>query len=267
MQGLAVVTEQRAEFGITDADCVLQHCPEHRLQLPGRARDDAQHLGGRRLLLQRLAKIVRALAQLVKQTAILDGDDGLGRKVLHQLDLLVGERSNLRTAKVECPNRHTFAQQRHTEYRAVSQPLGEGAPFWKLLRLGLQVEHMDRPALENGPTANAAAYAWHANSDRLRYRAPVRGRAQLLPFELENGDVVRTAEARGAADHDVEHGLKIGRRGADDLQNFGRSGLPFQRLGSLPMCLGKLPPCLVSVVLCLGKLAGAAIELPLQSRD
>ena len=68
---------------------------EHRLQLARRAGDDLEHVGGRGLLLQRLGEIVGALAQLVEQPRILDGDDGLGGEVLHQLDLLVGERTHL----------------------------------------------------------------------------------------------------------------------------------------------------------------------------
>ena len=70
---------------------ILQHCLEHRLQIRPASCDDLQHLGGRGLLLQRLAEIVGALAQLVEQPRVLDGDDGLGGEVLHQLDLLVGE--------------------------------------------------------------------------------------------------------------------------------------------------------------------------------
>ena len=38
------------------------------------------------------AEIGGALAQFVEQPRILDGDDGLGGKVLHQRNLLVGER-------------------------------------------------------------------------------------------------------------------------------------------------------------------------------
>ena len=32
-------------------------------------------------------------AQFVEQSRVLNGDDGLGGEVLHQLDLLVGERA------------------------------------------------------------------------------------------------------------------------------------------------------------------------------
>ena len=44
--------------------------------------------------LVKLGEVVGALAQLVKQPRVLDGDDGLGGKVLHQFDLLVRERSH-----------------------------------------------------------------------------------------------------------------------------------------------------------------------------
>ena len=63
-------------------------------QLARRAGDDLQHLAGRGLLLQRLGEIVGALAQFVEQPRVLDGDDGLRGEVLHQLDLLVGERTH-----------------------------------------------------------------------------------------------------------------------------------------------------------------------------
>ena len=62
---------------------------------PGELLMTLQHLRGRGLLLQRFGEIVGALAQLVEQPRVLDGDDGLGGEVLHQLDLLVGERPHL----------------------------------------------------------------------------------------------------------------------------------------------------------------------------
>src|SRR5262249_59837639 len=180
---------------------------------------------------------------------------------LEQLSLLLAERRNLCPAELNRPDRYALAQQRHAERCPVTQFLGEGAPIRKFLRLSLKVEHVDRPALENGAAVNSAAHAGHANSDRLRNRAPVSGRLQLLPFELENGDIIGAAETCGAADHGVEHGLEIGRGATDDLQDFGIRGLPFQSLGSLPLCLGKLPLRLVNVAPRLIKLAGPRFDL------
>ena len=53
-------------------------------------------------MLKRLRKIARALAQLVQQPRVFDGDNGLGGEILDQLDLLVGERANLLT--IDCDN-------------------------------------------------------------------------------------------------------------------------------------------------------------------
>src|SRR5262249_10242092 len=47
---------------------------------------------------------IGALAQLVEQACILDSDDGLGGKVLHQLDLLVGEGADLLAINNNCAN-------------------------------------------------------------------------------------------------------------------------------------------------------------------
>src|SRR5262245_25642553 len=74
---------------------IRQHGLEHRLEIAWRSADDLQHLRSRRLLLQRLAQILRALPQLTKQARVLDGDNGLVGEVRQQLDLFVGERPNL----------------------------------------------------------------------------------------------------------------------------------------------------------------------------
>jgi hypothetical protein len=47
---------------------------EHRLQIERRAADDLEHVRGGGLLLQ-------AFAQLIEQSGVLDGDDGLLRKI------------------------------------------------------------------------------------------------------------------------------------------------------------------------------------------
>src|SRR3974377_835904 len=49
-------------------------------------------------------KIGRALAQLIEQPRILDGDDGLCGEVLHQLDLLISEGQYLLTINRDSPN-------------------------------------------------------------------------------------------------------------------------------------------------------------------
>src|SRR3990170_837710 len=50
---------------------------EHRLYVRGRAADNAEHLGGCRLMLQGLAQFRVALAEFFEQAHVLDSDHGL----------------------------------------------------------------------------------------------------------------------------------------------------------------------------------------------
>ncbi len=52
---IAFVQKQNAVFRLADSRGILQHGIENRRQLARRPADDPQDLGGRRLLLQRLA--------------------------------------------------------------------------------------------------------------------------------------------------------------------------------------------------------------------
>src|SRR5262249_8671343 len=64
---------------------------EDRLNVRGRAADDAQHLGGRRLMLQGLSQFCIALLDLLKQPHVLDGDHRLVREGFEERYLLFGE--------------------------------------------------------------------------------------------------------------------------------------------------------------------------------
>ena len=57
---------------------------EHRLHVRRRAADDAEHLGRRRLMLQRLAQFRVALLQFLEQPHVLDGDHRLGGEGFEQ---------------------------------------------------------------------------------------------------------------------------------------------------------------------------------------
>src|SRR6187399_2203898 len=59
-----------------------------------------------------LFKLLIQLVEVVEQSRILDGDDGLRGKVLNQLDLLVGERKDLLAEDGNDPNQLAFLQHR-----------------------------------------------------------------------------------------------------------------------------------------------------------
>ena len=79
---LAVVELQTAASGAAEAVRLFEDRVEHRREIAGRAVDDLQDLGGRGLLLQRLAR-------LGDQPRVLDRDDRLVGEGANQLDLRV----------------------------------------------------------------------------------------------------------------------------------------------------------------------------------
>src|SRR5262245_18092310 len=61
---------------------------EDRLHVRRRAADDPEHLGRRRLMLQRFAQFCIALLDLLEQPNVLDGDDRLVGKGFKKFNLL-----------------------------------------------------------------------------------------------------------------------------------------------------------------------------------
>ena len=103
-----------AESGPAESHGIRQHGLEHRLQIPGRAGDDLQNVGGGCLPLQRLA-------QLVEEPRVLDGNHGLIGETLLESELIVRERQESITKNDESPDCLAPA----TERRATD---GAGAP-------------------------------------------------------------------------------------------------------------------------------------------
>ena len=117
LSGVALVTSGtliHAEPGFAETHGIRQHDLKYRLQLARRAGNDVQHLRGCVLLLQCLGEITRALAQLVEQPGVLDGDDGLRGEIIHQLDLLVGERAHLLAVDRQVPISSLLLEHRHS---------------------------------------------------------------------------------------------------------------------------------------------------------
>src|SRR5262249_35987407 len=102
---LAVLPPDHGLFRIAKPCRRLDQGIEHGLDIEGRPADDLEHVGGSRLLLQRLA-------QFVEQARVLEGDDRLGSKVLYQLDLLFTERLDVLAINGNCTNRLIVVEHR-----------------------------------------------------------------------------------------------------------------------------------------------------------
>jgi hypothetical protein len=60
-----------------------------------------------------LLKLARPVAQFVQQPRVLDGNDRLGREVLHQFDLLISEWVHLVTEEREHSDCRSLTEKRH----------------------------------------------------------------------------------------------------------------------------------------------------------
>src|SRR5262245_1661680 len=109
---LLSIIELKAPVGdVAEAVRLVQNRVEHRGEIARRGVDDTQYLGGRRLLLQ-------GLARLGDQPRILHRDDRLRGEILQQRDLLVGERPYLAPIEGHVAEKRLFLAQRDAEMAA-----------------------------------------------------------------------------------------------------------------------------------------------------
>src|SRR5262249_45535628 len=92
---VSLAESQQNVVDSTNPGGALDDGVEDRLHVRGRAADNAKHLGGRRLMFQSFPQFCIALLDLLEQSDILDGDDGLISEGLEERDLLVGKWMDL----------------------------------------------------------------------------------------------------------------------------------------------------------------------------
>src|SRR5262249_37719083 len=81
-----------------------------RLHVRGGAANNAEHLGRRRLMFQRLSQFRVALLDFLEQPNVLDGDDGLRSERLKQSYFPVAKWANLLSAHMDCADGNTLPQ-------------------------------------------------------------------------------------------------------------------------------------------------------------
>ena len=96
-----LVEPQHHVIDPTNPGGALDDGVEDRLHVRRRAADDAEHLGRRRLMLQRLAQFRVALAEFLEQPHVLDGDHRLVGEGFEKRDLLFGKgRTSVRRMRI-----------------------------------------------------------------------------------------------------------------------------------------------------------------------
>ena len=199
---------------------------------PGELLMTCRHLGGRRLLLQRLAKLARARLHLVEQPHVLDRDHRLVGEGGDQLDLLISERLNVEPRRHQDADELPVAQQRHAQHSAVlfhAACLQQGQ-----FGIGVGVRDMDGFASKHHTADDRRPIRcdWMTPHmcDVLRRKA-VAGDVMVEPVPGKpDGHPVGATKMPGQLDQRIEYRLQIEGRAADDLEHVGGGGLLLQAI-------------------------------------
>jgi hypothetical protein len=179
------------------------------LEIAGRGIDDLQHLGGRSLLLQ-------SLARLGQESRVLHRDDRLRREILQQRDLLVGERSNLLAVQDDEAENGVIPTERCDERRAGAAQVDEAAavqvacPIWLLI---LQVGHVhNRLPGENSGAERSRSGRRSVSFAELRKVVRNTSDGGGVPALSVVGSELpesRLAQPHGLVEHCIEHRREV----------------------------------------------------------
>jgi hypothetical protein len=232
---LTVEAEDERPLGVAQPDGVLGQRVEHGLQVERRAADDLEHLARRGLLLQGLGEVGVLGLQLAEEARVLDGDRGLVGERGDEVDLLAGERADLRPPHEQHTDQHVLPEHRDGQRGPVATDL----PRLVQLELGIgeDVGEVHHPVLEGGPPDHGApAGADHVPPPVLG----VLGAGPVLRDEAEHRAVepgdqrpLGPGQAGGVLDESLEHGLEVEGRAADRLEHFAGRRLLLQALGEV----------------------------------
>ncbi len=169
----------------------------------------------------------------VEQPHVFDGDHGLVGEGLDQVDLRRCEWTYLIAKQRDQADRLTVAQHRHREHGAKAVAFLERADVGILgVDERQYVFDMDAPPFQERPAADRGlAHGQHIVVRIGSVGGPIaRHRAQLRADDEPDPAAFGTTQLAGAFGKGVEHRLHVGRRTADDFQDFGSRGLALQRL-------------------------------------
>jgi hypothetical protein len=180
-----------------------------------------QHLRSRRLLLERLAQVIRALAQLVEQAGVLDCDDGLGGEMRQQLDLFIAERSNLLAVDNDSTNQLFFLEHWHRKKRPRAGNFDDRYKRWLAFNVGVLVSeigdvlHLLRTGDPGEGILGTGVHDRFAPQPKLcpcRRRTVHRGNPKLASVIKQEVAEVRLADVRRIGQYGLEHRLQLARR-------------------------------------------------------
>ena len=232
MEAFAVVGVEDSKLRLAEAYRLLQDRCKDRREIARRRVDHLQHLGGRGLLLQRLAL-------LVDQPRVLHRDHRLRREVLQQGNLLVGEAADFLAIERDEADRQ--AASLRAAHGGACGRLPD-RPWRGTPGMSAQVPHrlvasdgLDRLPRQQCPRISAVPAIGAVRALREIFGERRGNAAACQPIEYARHQTSaaperRTAQPHRLLQHRIEHRRQIAGRGVDDLQHLGRRGLLLQRL-------------------------------------
>ncbi len=183
-----------------------------------------------RKFFERERQLLGARLYLFEQAHVLDGDDGLVGKGLHEIDLALAERSGLRPSKQQHAFDRAVAHQRHREHRPVG---ADGRRVAKIIfGVGLHVGDVDRLAVHEDPAGDRLAtgldrVGMHEIDKGLRAAGFGLQPHHLAVAQAYDSERCAAQRLRGLGQRG-EHRFQVEGRAADDLEHIGGRGLLLQ---------------------------------------
>src|SRR4029453_2403730 len=115
--GIPLPESQHHVINPTNSGGALDNRVKHRLHVRGRAADDAEHFGCRRLMLQGLPQFRVACFEFLEQPDVLNRDHRLVRKGGNQFNLPICERPNFAASNQNYAYQATLPQHWNSESR------------------------------------------------------------------------------------------------------------------------------------------------------
>src|SRR5262249_7378190 len=145
-----------------------------------------------------------------------------------QLNLFVGERTYGSTGQHKHPDQSSFSQERYAEDGVVSaDSLMLDHPVF---RIGSSIEDMNRRTFKQHATDRTLPPGFPGRTfrDVLQGKRHLVGRLRAektVVFRAPNISDIGLAQSCSRLEEGVEHGLKVERRAADDLEHVRGRGL------------------------------------------
>src|SRR3974390_2663261 len=146
--------EHERLIGAAEAPHRFYQRVEHRLEVDRGVADDLEYVSGRGLLLQWLLEVAGARLHFIKQSHVLDRDDGLIGKRLHQLNLLISKWLYFIAPKRDRANGLALPEQRNGQGCSVTKVTRHPAPIGELVDGCLKVVNVDWDAVNKGASGD-----------------------------------------------------------------------------------------------------------------